>query len=392
MVSNSNTAHQRRARVGIIGAGQLARMTIYKAKQWGLNVDVYSDDPDAPAVEIANRALCGSFDDLDSLREFSRNCEIVTFDLENVHLPSLRILEDEGVVFYPRLSTLGIVQNKLLQRQLLASKHLPAPNFIDVQNTPELQTLPQGFDFPCVLKLQQGGYDGKGVKILKSKDDLATAFLGPCLIEDLVNIKMELSVVLARSAGGQTAVYEPVEMVMDSELHCLDYLISPARIDATTRKRAIELATKTAEAFDLVGVGAVELFLTEDHKLLVNEIAPRPHNSGHHTIEASFTSQFEQHLRAILNLPLGDTHLISPSVLCNILGPSDHLESDAFYDKIHDVLGLNRLQLHLYGKKDMRKGRKMGHVTVLDANIDNAITTALKARDLLHSLGDPHDN
>lgn len=381
---------KQKSRVGIIGAGQLARMTIYKAKQWGLVVNVYSDVPDAPALEIANRSQCGAFSDIEKLREFCKNCDVVTFDLEDVHLPTLEQLESEGVLFYPKLSTLKIIQNKLLQRQLLAKHSLPQPKFAESGRIQTASDLPKGFSLPCVQKLQTGGYDGKGVRILRTEADFSQSFSDKSLVEDLVPIAKEISVVLARTADGDVAVYEPVEMVVDQSLNCLDYLVSPARVSSDIRNTCIVLARKVAEVFDLVGIGAIEMFLTNDNQLLINEIAPRPHNSGHHTIESSLTSQFEQHLRAILDLPLGDPSLLSPSVLCNVLGSADDLESDAFYERISDVLKLKRVQLHLYGKKSMRKGRKMGHVTVLDQNVEAAIRIAKAARDCLKALGDSH--
>lgn len=362
--------------VGVIGAGQLAKMMGLVAQQMSIPLHMYCDDSDAPALKVATSYDIGKLDEFEKLKAFANKCQVMTYEFEDLNIDVLEQLEKLGHKIYPYPQTLKIIKDKFHQRQFLSEHHLPVPRFVSVDE-PSLQAM-QDFGFPLVQKLREGGYDGNGVALIRSSSDFKNALNGPSLFEELVDIKKELSVIVARNASGDLAVYDPVEMDMDPDLNLLNVLIYPARIEKELSQKSKDLAIKVAEALNIIGICAVELFLTKDDCLLINEVAPRTHNSGHHTIEACYTSQYEQHLRAVLNFSLGNTAIKSPAVLVNLLGSGSRGATRV--KGLDKVLKYTNTSIHLYGKKESRPGRKMGHVTICDLNIDQALEKAQKIK------------
>lgn len=364
-------------KVGVIGAGQLAKMLAQKASELAIQVHLFSDNDQDPAISAADSYTHGPFDDIEALRRFAQGCDVVTYEFESVPISVLRALESDGVVVHPKSETLHVIQDKFRQRQFFQKQGLPVPRFQELEKV-TVDDL-KAFGFPLVQKLREGGYDGKGVQIVKTEQEARSVLDGDSVIEEFIHIEKELSVIVARNLSGDIQVYDPVEMDMDPQLNLLNFLVSPARVTQSIKNQAQEIAVQVAQALDLIGLCAVEIFLSQDQKLYINEVAPRPHNSGHHTIESCHTSQYEQALRAILNLPLGNTQILSPAVLVNLLGTGS--KGKATYTGLNKVLQTANASLHIYGKKMSRPGRKMGHITICDESIDESIQKALSLQE-----------
>ncbi len=369
------------AKIGIIGGGQLARMMTFEAKRMGFYVTVLDPTPNSPAAQVADKQIIGDFYDESKLRELVESSDITTYDIEHINTKVLKELEKEGYKIYPSPHILEIIQDKLKQKEVLYKNGIPVPKFHKVE-TPECL---EKFGFPVVQKARKGGYDGRGVVILKDKKDLDRAIKSESYIEEFVDIEKELAVMVARNVNGEIKCYPVVEMIFNEEANICDMVIAPARIEEEIEKKAKEIAIKCVKVLDGVGIFGIEMFLTNDEKILVNEIAPRPHNSGHYTIEACETSQFEQHIRAINNLPLGSTRLLSPAVMVNLLGQG---RGKPIIEGLKEALSIPGLSFHFYGKKETRPYRKMGHVTILDENINNAIEKAKKVKGILNIGGE----
>ncbi len=367
-------------RLGMLGGGQLGRMFIQEALNYDVHVHCMDPDKDAPCRNIASSFTVGSLTDYDQVMAFGKDKDILTVEIENVNVKALYDLEQQGVHVFPQPSVLEIVQDKGLQKQFYADGGIPTAPFRLVESGKQL--LDESPTFPFVLKLRKGGYDGKGVMIIRSKDDLETAFDGPCVVEEMVPFTKELSVIVARNSNGETAVYPTVECEFSPTANLVEFLFSPADVSTEIEKAATHLAIDVIDRLGMVGLLAVELFLTASGELLVNEIAPRPHNSGHHTIECAITSQFEQHMRSILNAPLGRTELISPGVMINLLGEPGH-EGPASYEGLHEVMQLKGVKVHLYGKQYTKPFRKMGHVTIFGDILE---TVKITGRNVIKTL------
>jgi 5-(carboxyamino)imidazole ribonucleotide synthase len=298
--------------------------------------------------------------------DFGKDKDLITIEIENVNIEALKALEKEGKKVYPQPHIIELIQDKGTQKMFYQRNNIPSPDFFLVENKKKISKYADYF--PFFQKLRTGGYDGKGVTKLVSPHHLDKAFEAPSVLERLVDFDKELSVIVARSESGEVKCFPVVECEFNPEANLVEYLFSPADIKKTVEKEAIKIATNVAEKLGIVGLLAVELFLTKDGKILVNEVAPRPHNSGHHTIEANVTSQFEQHLRAILNLPLGDTSIVRAGVMVNLLGDFGH-EGTAIYQGMEDVLKFSGVYIHLYGKATTKPFRKMGHATIVDTDI-----------------------
>ena len=348
-------------RLGMLGGGQLGRMFIQEALNYDVHVHCMDPDPNAPCKTIASSFTVGSLTDYDQVMAFGKDKQVVTVEIENVNVNALQDLEKQGIAVFPQPRVLAIVQDKGLQKQFYADRDIPTAEFSLVESRAELLQL--ALEMPFVLKMRKGGYDGKGVQIIRTQEDLDEAFDGPCVVEKMVPFSKELSVIVARNQAGQTAVYPTVECEFSPTANLVEFLFSPADVSSEIEQAATELALKVIDSLEMVGLLAVELFLTADGKLLVNEIAPRPHNSGHHTIECALTSQFEQHMRSVLNAPLGNTELVSPGVMINLLGAPGY-EGEAVYDGLQEVMQLKGVKVHLYGKQTTKPFRKMGHVTI----------------------------
>jgi 5-(carboxyamino)imidazole ribonucleotide synthase len=354
-------------RLGMLGGGQLGRMFIQEALNYDVHVHCMDPDPNAPCKTIASSFTVGSLTDYDQVMAFGKDKQVVTVEIENVNVEALQELENQGIAVFPQPRVLAIVQDKGLQKQFYKEQQIPTADFSLVESREELLKLAP--ELPFVLKLRKGGYDGKGVQIIRTQEDLNTAFDGPCVVEKIVPFSKELSVIVARNQAGQTAVYPTVECEFSPTANLVEFLFSPADVSAEIEQNATKLALQVIDSLKMVGLLAVELFLTADGQLLVNEIAPRPHNSGHHTIECALTSQFEQHMRSVLNAPLGNTDLVSPGVMINLLGAPDY-EGEAVYDGLQEVMQLKGVKVHLYGKQTTKPFRKMGHVTIFGDTLD----------------------
>ncbi|KAB7885692.1 5-(carboxyamino)imidazole ribonucleotide synthase [Poseidonibacter ostreae] len=369
-------------KLGIIGGGQLGKIMSQKAKKMGFHVTVLDPTFNCPAAQVSDKHIIGGFYDKDKLEQLVQETHVTTFELEHVDTSILKELYDHGHKIYPSPYVMELIQNKYEQKKLLDEKGIPVPKYKNVNSEEDLKA----FGFPVIQKAKMGGYDGQGVQMLKSESDINIAIKAESFIEELVDINKELAVIVARSIEGEIRCYPVVEMLFDERVNICDSVMAPARISKDIEEKSIEICIKSIEALDGVGIFGVELFLTKSGELLVNEIAPRPHNSGHYTVESCATSQFEQIIRAVTNLPLGSTKLISPSVMVNLLGEEGY-EGEPFIEGIHDALEIPELSFHFYGKSFTKPFRKMGHITVLDDDIDVALEKAMKAKDILKIKG-----
>jgi 5-(carboxyamino)imidazole ribonucleotide synthase len=370
-------------KLGILGGGQLGRMFIQEAAN--LDVNVYILDPEAlaPSSKIAHHFQQGSITDFESVYNFGKDKNVVTIEIEHVNVEALLKLEAEGVQIYPQPELIQMVQDKGRQKEFYSKHTLPTADFRMIENAAELS---QHLDFlPCVQKLRKGGYDGKGVQVLKTIDDLTKAFDAPSVLEKFVDFEKELSVIVARNVQGDIKSFPAVELEFNPEANLVEFLFSPADISSEIETKAQALAQSVIEKMQMVGVLAVEMFLTKNGEILVNEIAPRPHNSGHQTIEGSYTSQYEQHLRAILGLPLGSTDIILPSVMINLLGEKNYT-GNVVYMGLTEALAMKGVYPHIYGKATTKSFRKMGHVTVLNESLDEAKIIAEKVKQMIRVI------
>jgi 5-(carboxyamino)imidazole ribonucleotide synthase len=367
-------------RIGIVGGGQLAKMTAQAAQRLGFTVTILDPTRDAPASGVSNRQIVGDFFDPKKLKELADVSDVTTFDLEHVDTNAMKTLAAKGTKVEPSPAILEVIQDKLEQKKFLSKAGIPTSPYkaIDLVEPEALKN----FGFPLVQKLRRGGYDGKGVAILNDERDLSKALVGESFLEKKVDIQKELGVIVARSRNGNTKCFPVVEMVFDPKGNLLDYLLAPAQIDESVTARAQDLASKTVNALKGIGVFGVELFLSKNGEIVVNEIAPRPHNSGHYTIEACATSQFEQHVRAICDLPLGSTEQWYPAAMVNLIGSPD-AKGPAVVEGLSAALSEEGVSVHIYGKHETRPLRKMGHVTVLNHDLQKAKEIALKIKSVL---------
>lgn len=375
------------ARIGIIGGGQLGRMMVKAAKRIGCTCVVLDPIPGSPAGQVSGHQIVGDYHDPARLRELAASCDVMTFDIENIDADTLIQLAREGHHIHPSPAVLALIQDKLTQKEALVAAGIPTAEFV-----PMAQPSPEAFaefGYPLVQKVRRGGYDGRGVCILRSPEDYDTHLPAPSLLERFVPARKELAVLVARGIDGDCRCYPTVEMCFRSGENVLDLLIAPAQISASIAEAAHTLAIRTVEALGGVGVFGVEMFLTEQDALLVNEVAPRTHNSGHHTIEATVTDQFEQHLRAVVGLPLGSTEQLSPAAMINLLGAPAH-HGRPVINGLTEALRIPGVCLHLYGKASTAPFRKMGHVTVLDHDIEQARAKAEQVRALIEISGEDH--
>lgn len=373
------------ARIGIIGGGQLGLMLARAARRLGCECVVLDPLPDCPAGQAAGQQIVGDYSDPAKMQELADACDLITFELEDIDVAPLLALEQQGVAIAPSPQLLATIQDKLTQKTFLRDAGIPTSEFIETRE-PQADEF-ASFGYPLVQKARRGGYDGRGVEVMLSADGFDRHLPVPSLIERFIEADKELSVLVARNASGETRAYPVVEMVFVKDQNVLDVLLVPARIDAALAEQAQALGVQTVEALDGVGIFGVEMFLTADGSLLVNEVAPRTHNSGHQTIEANLTDQFEQHLRAILNLPLGETGLLSPAAMLNLLGAPGFAGRPVIRG-IHEALQIPGVNLHFYGKAVTKPFRKMGHVTVLDNDIQKAWDKARQVKAVLSIEGE----
>ena len=354
-------------KLGILGGGQLGRMLIQAAIDFDVTIKTLDPDTDAPCKYISHEFTNGSLNDYETVMAFGQDCEVITIEIENVNIEALEAFEKQGKDVFPQPYILRLIQDKRIQKQFYKDNNLPTADFILTENQADVANYE---DFlPAVHKLGKGGYDGKGVQILRTKADLPKAFDQPSVLEKMVDFEKELAVIVARSLSGEIKTFPVVEMVFHPEANLVEYLFAPAEISKEIEQKTQQIATQTAEAFGIVGLLAVEMFLTKDGEILINEVAPRPHNSGHQTIRANDVSQYEQHIRAILNLPLGSTTAHSKAAMVNLLG-EDGYSGVAIYEGMDEVLAIEGVHPFLYGKKLTKPFRKMGHITIIDQNFE----------------------
>jgi 5-(carboxyamino)imidazole ribonucleotide synthase len=353
--------------LGILGGGQLGRMLIQAGIDYNISFSVLDPDLEAPCSSLADFHI-GKLTDFDTVMKFGSSCDVITIEIENVNVKALQELVKMGKNVYPQPEVIALIQDKRLQKKFYEHHGIPTSPFILTENAKEV--VANAHFLPAVNKLGREGYDGRGVQIMRTKSDLDKAFDAPGLLEKLIDFEKEISVIVARNQSGEVKCFPVVEMVFHPVHNLVEYLFAPAAISDATAKKAYAIAETVIAKLDMIGLLAVEMFVTKDGEVLVNEVAPRPHNSGHQTIEANITSQYEQHLRAILDLPLGDTKQLLPGAMVNLLGEPGHT-GPARYEGFEEVIKESGVYVHLYGKKLTKPFRKMGHVTIVDANIES---------------------
>lgn len=366
-------------KIGVLGGGQLGRMLIQSGIDYNLSFSVLDPDANAPCKSIAEFTM-GRLTDYDTVMKFGEGCDIITIEIENVNTQALKDLARNGKKVFPQPEVIELIQDKRVQKNFYKEKGIPTAEFILTSDREDVKK--HGDFLPAVNKLGKEGYDGRGVQVLRTAQDLSKAFDAPGLLEKFVPFEKEIAIIVARDEKGNVVSYPAVEMVFHPEHNLVEYLFSPADVASTILKEADDIARKVIQELNMVGLLAVEMFVTKDGKVLVNEIAPRPHNSGHQTIEANVTSQYEQHLRAISGLPLGNTELIQPSAMVNLLGEVGY-SGEALYQGFEEVLSVKGVHVHLYGKKLTKPFRKMGHVTILDNDLESLRQKANFVKDTL---------
>ncbi len=375
--------------LGILGGGQLGKMLLYETRKFDIRTHVLDPSAEAPCKIACNEFEQGSLLDFDTVYNFGKKVDLLTFEIENVNVDALEKLESEGLSVFPSSKTLRNIQDKGRQKQFYRIYKIPTSAFRIFETKKELSEAvsKNEVDFPFVWKRCTGGYDGMGVSIIRNEAAIFSLADTPCITEELIPFKNELAVIVARNPKGEIKTYPVVEMEFHSEANQVEFVICPARIDNAVAEKARDIAKKVSEAFQHVGLLAVEMFQTKNDEILVNEVAPRPHNSGHYSIEASYTNQFEQHLRAILDLPLGKTESKVSGIMVNLVGAEGYT-GNVIYKNIEEILAMEGVTPHIYGKKQTRPFRKMGHVTIVNKDIDKAHKIAEKVKETIQVISE----
>ncbi|MBT8320342.1 MAG: 5-(carboxyamino)imidazole ribonucleotide synthase [Eudoraea sp.] len=360
-------------KLGILGGGQLGKMLLYETRKFDIYTRVMDGSNEAPCKIACNEFIQGDLLDFEAVYNFGKDVDVLTIEIENVNVEALEKLEEEGITVYPQSHVLRTIQNKARQKLFYVDHNLPTAPFSRFAYSSEIKEsiAHGGLSLPFVWKSTQFGYDGKGVKIVRSEKDMENLPNVECITEDLIDFENELAVIVGRNARGEEKAYPVVEMEFHPEANQVEYVICPARIPDFVAKKAQEVALEVSRELQHVGLLAIEMFQTRDNEILINEMAPRPHNSGHYSIEASYTNQFEQHIRAILDLPLGNTGSKVAGIMVNLVGEEGYT-GNAVYENIDDILKMDGVVPHIYGKKETRPFRKMGHVTIVNPDVDKA--------------------
>tara|TARA_R110000796_G_scaffold67449_2_gene154650 strand:- start:75463 stop:76635 length:1173 start_codon:yes stop_codon:yes gene_type:complete len=381
---NSKNYFSSNFKLGILGGGQLGKMLLYETRKFDIHTKVLEASKDAPCKIACDEFVIGDLMNFDDVYNFGKKVDVLTIEIENVNLDALEKLEHEGLTVYPPTKTLRTIQNKAKQKLFYVDNAIPTADFSRFAYASEIiDSLENGgLEFPFVWKAAQFGYDGQGVKVVRNLDDLKGLPSGECIAEEMVPFKNELAVIVVRNPQGDVVTYPVVEMEFHPEANQVEYVICPARIDEKVAKKATEIALEVSKKMKHIGILAVEMFQTKDDQILVNEVAPRPHNSGHYSIEASYTNQFEQHIRAILSLPLGSTESKVAGIMVNLVGAEGYT-GDVVYENMETILKLEGVTPHIYGKKQTRPFRKMGHVTIVNKDISVARKIAQKVKETI---------
>jgi len=364
-------------KIGILGGGQLGRMLLQAAANYPVETCLLENDEDCPAAHLCHHFTKGDIKEFNAVYNFGKNLDAITIEIENVNIEALEKLEAEGVKIFPKPSVLRVIKNKILQKQFYSEHQIPTTEFVITKNSEELK-LHESF-LPAVHKIGEGGYDGRGVQLIKEKNDLDKGFNAPAVLEKMADIQLEIAQMVAINENGESALYPPVEMHFDSQLNLLDYQLCPAILSQQVLYKVEAISLAVTRHFNSPGIFAVEMFIDKNGNVLVNETAPRVHNSGHHTIEAHYSSQFDMLWRIILGYPLGNTEAILPSIMVNIIGAEGY-SGPVIYEGLNDVLKIENAFIHLYGKKETRPGRKMGHATVLSKEKQDLLFQANKIK------------
>jgi len=372
-------------KLGVLGGGQLGKMLLTETQKFDIYTVILDSSADAPCAQICNELHACRFIDFYTCYNFGKQVDLLTIEIEHVNIDALIKLEAEGLEIYPQPSVLQIIQHKGKQKDFFVKKNIPTSPHKRFETLEELKN--SSLHFPFVWKSAQFGYDGTGVKIVKNENDLNTLTDTDCIVEDLIPFKNELAVIVARNKSGEIKTYPVVEMEFHPEANQVEYVICPARISDGVAQKAKEVALKVATSFEHIGLLAVEMFQTEDDEIIVNEVAPRTHNSGHYSIEASFTSQFEQHVRSILNLPLGNTDSKVAGIMVNLVG-EEGFSGNVVYENINEILKMDGVTPHIYGKKETRPFRKMGHVTIVNNDLTEARKIAEKVKNTIRVISE----
>jgi 5-(carboxyamino)imidazole ribonucleotide synthase len=373
-------------KIGILGGGQLGRMLLQAAANYPVDTFVMENDAACPAAHLCHQFTKGDITNFDDVYNFGKGLDAITIEIENVNEDALEVLQQEGVKIYPSPAALKIIKNKILQKQFYKAHQIPSSEFIITENAAELQQH-AGY-LPAVHKLAMGGYDGRGVQVIKTTAELDKGFNAPSVLEKMVPIKKEIAVIIAVNDKGEHAMYPAVDMVFDQRLNLLEYQLSPAELNEKVLWKIEAIATKLVQNLNSAGIFAVELFIDNDDNVLVNETAPRVHNSGHHTIEGNYSSQFDMLWRVMLGYPLGCAEAILPAAIVNLLGAEGHT-GEACYEGLNDILKLENVFVHIYGKKQTKPGRKMGHVTILSKERQELVHQANRIKNTLKVVAAP---
>jgi 5-(carboxyamino)imidazole ribonucleotide synthase len=374
-------------KLGILGGGQLGKMMLFDTRKFDIQTYVLDPSNEAPCNIACNQFFQGNLMDFDTVYNFGKQVDVLTFEIELVNLDALEKLESEGIKVFPSPKTLRLIQNKGIQKDFYSQNNIPTAAYKRFENLEALKADSQNLKLPFVWKCTEFGYDGMGVKIIRTLSDLDNLPNVECISEEMIPFKNELSVIVCRNVSGEIRTYPVVEMEFHPEANQVEYVICPARIDVKVAEKARAIALNVSEKFNHVGLLAVEMFQTINDEIIVNEVAPRPHNSGHHTIEASFTSQFENHIRAVLDLPLGNTDSKVAGIMVNLVGEEGFF-GDVVYENIETIMGWNGVTPHIYGKKQTRPFRKMGHVTIVNENIDEARKIAENVKNTIRVISE----
>tara|TARA_R110002050_G_scaffold18755_7_gene54477 strand:+ start:40941 stop:42113 length:1173 start_codon:yes stop_codon:yes gene_type:complete len=371
-------------KLGILGGGQLGKMLLYETRKFDIHTKVLEASKDAPCKIACDEFIIGDLMNFDDVYNFGKKVDLLTIEIENVNLDALEKLENEGLKVYPPTRTLRTIQNKAKQKLFYVDHNIPTADFSRFAYLSEIKDSIEngGLAFPFVWKAAQFGYDGQGVKVVRNFDDLKGLPQGECIAEDMIPFKNELAVIVVRNTAGEVVTYPVVEMEFHPEANQVEYVICPARIDSKVAEKATQIALQVSEKMKHIGILAVEMFHTKEDQILINEVAPRPHNSGHYSIEASYTNQFEQHIRAILNLPLGSTESKVAGIMVNLVGAEGYT-GDVIYEHMEAILKLEGVTPHIYGKKQTRPFRKMGHVTIVNKDLAVARAIAQKVKETI---------
>ncbi len=367
-------------KAGILGGGQLGRMLLQAAANYTVETYVLENDENCPAAHLCHHFTKGDIKDFDTVYQFGKDLDVLTIEIEAVNIEALEKLEKEGVKIFPKPSAIRIFRNKILQKEFYVANEIPTSAFLITKNTDELKA---NISFlPAVHKIAEGGYDGRGVQVLEDEKDLDKAFAQASILEKKVKIKKEIALIIATNASGTFTIFPPAEMIFNPRLNLLDYQLSPAIISKNILWKAEAIVQKLVKALNSPGLFAVELFIDINDQVLVNETAPRVHNSGHHTIEANYCSQYDMLWRIMLNYPLGNPAAILPSAIVNIIGAEGY-SGEAEYEGLHEVLKMEHVFVHLYGKKDTKPGRKMGHATIMGNDYSDLAHRANKIKNTI---------